>query len=339
VIGINTYGKDIPNLNNAVKDAKAFEELLQEKYGFEKEHTTALYEDQANGDNILDALDALQRKLGPDDNLVFYFSGHGELVEPSQRGYWLPADSLYAKRQSYVNNAEIQDFIKNCRARHVFGVVDACFSGALLRQIKNPYVEKYYTKNSRRLMTSGLIEPVPDGLPDFHSPFAATLLHALKYNPKPYLSTSELWQEMQEALASNTYSTPAYEPIFNVGHQGGEFFFMRSDSMEIPVGVVDRESREQNPSESNLVSQGQERSAPKDLSKMPLEDLKIELKKQASIKLKTVLSDIDKLIDKRGSTYNSFIHQNVFPPSLPLAQDCVLDKAHENDTKYTEALF
>lgn len=248
VIGINKYQHGIPVLNNAVRDAQAFETLLNEKYDFKSENINSLYDEEATTDKILASFDTLRNKLTSDDNLIIYFSGHGELVEASQRGYWIPVDARLAKRGDYINNIEVTDFIKTCKARHVLGIIDACYSGALLRKVSSPLLDKLYTRPSRKLMTSGLIEPVPDGLPNNHSPFSAALLTVLKHNTQPYLSAAALWQEMQEGLATNSFATGIYEPMHNVGHQGGEFFFLSNETETIPPAeappIVDENPKE-----------------------------------------------------------------------------------------------
>ena len=308
VIGINSYGNGIPTLNNAVKDAKAFEELLKRKYDFKEENITALYDDDATKDNIFDAFDQLINQLTPDDNLVFYFSGHGELIETTNQGYWIPIEARANRRGSYLINTEIKNFVAACKARHIFGVVDACYSGSLLRKISNPLLEKYYTKPSRRIMTSGLLEPVPDGMPSHHSPFAEALLNALKYNKKPYLSASALWQDMQEGLAANSFASAQFETMHGVGHQGGDFFFLATEFDDIP----EVEAKEQTDSaatreivESTQVAVTKENKK-EDLSRLSLNDWKAEIKKMiAKNDLKKAFSKVEERISSDASAYNT----------------------------------
>ena len=307
VIGINLYENGLPRLNNAVKDAKAFEEIMKAKYGFKEEHIISLYDEDATRDNILDAFDQLHN-LTPDDNLIIYFSGHGEMVQATQRGYWVPFNARAHRRGDYLINTEIQDFIATCKARHILGIVDACYSGSLLRDTNdNPSLARYYTKPSRRLMTSGLIEPVPDGLPDHHSPFAAALLTALKYNKEPYLRTSALWLQMEEGVIANTSATPVYEYMHNAGHQGGEFYFIQESSDEIPP---EEPSTENLPKESSLPYQ--ERVVPStavSTGEQSLDEIKHNLKLQATDDLDKFFKSINKVVRGNSRTNNDFILQ------------------------------
>ena len=77
LIGIDKYPKDIPQLNNAVKDAIAFRNVLWEQYQFEPSQTIELFDEQATRSAIIRTFDDLIKRISDQDNLVFYFSGHG----------------------------------------------------------------------------------------------------------------------------------------------------------------------------------------------------------------------------------------------------------------------
>ncbi len=306
VIGINAYSNGIPSLNNAVKDAKAFEALLKRKYDFKEENITSLYDKDATRDNIFDAFDNIIAQLTADDNLVFYFSGHGELIETTNQGYWIPIEARANKRGSYLINTEIKNFVAACKARHIFGIVDACYSGSLLRKINNPLLQKYYTRPSRRIMTSGQLEPVPDGLPNNHSPFAAALLNALAYNQKPYLSASALWQEMQEGLAANSFASAQFETMHGVGHQGGDFFFLATEFDDIP----EVEQQTDNGKTKNItepIAQAPIPEKEEDLSHLSIEDWRVRIKQIASNNLKKAFTLVEHRINSSTDAFNNLL--------------------------------
>lgn len=316
VIGIDKYSNGVPPLNNAVRDAQAFRKILNEKYDFEEENIRELYDEEATGINIITAFDHLFSKLGKDDNLIFYFSGHGDLVDHSQRGYWLPYDAILQNRHSYISNSEIQDFIRSCRARHVLGIVDACYAGLLLfRKVKSNNLDKYYTKESRKIMTSGQKEPVPDGPPNTHSPFAAALLSALEYNTAPYCSTQSIWSSMEEGLEYNTYASPVYEPISDSGHQGGEFFFINKNSERIPEEALIEEpieypiqERSNSPKSISLPEVLTSKSTTDSISNDDtLVATKKRLRKLVVKGIGKAFEELDDILDDDGSVYNSLI--------------------------------
>lgn len=229
-IGINQYANGIATLNNAVRDAKAFEKILRDKYGVT--NIISLYDEAATLENIIHTFDQLRETITKEDNLIIYFSGHGELVH--NKGYWIPTDAIADKRYTYLYNNEVRDLLLDLEAHHILVIADACFSGALLQKGRSMGANRYYAIPSRWVMTSGQLEVVPDGLPGYHSPFAQSLLTQLELNPKPYLSVRELWLNMREGIITNSKQTPLCEPVRDANHQGGEFYFIDKDTTDLP---------------------------------------------------------------------------------------------------------
>ncbi len=229
-IGINKYSNGIATLNNAVRDAQAFEKILNDRYGVN--NIKSLYDEAATLEGIFNAFDELKKVITKEDNLIIYFSGHGELVDA--QGYWIPIDATLNKRHTYIPNYEIKNLLKVLKAHHVLVIVDACFSGALLQRDRQLAVTRYYTIPSRWVMTSGQVEVVPDGLAGYHSPFAKSLLTQLELNPKPHLSVRELWLDMREGVIANSKQTPLCEPVRDANHQGGEYYFIDKNAKSLP---------------------------------------------------------------------------------------------------------
>ena len=92
VIGIDNY-VHCPKLNNAVNDAEGFVKLLTERYDFKSVHTKTLLNEEATCRRIIAEFRALAQKVTPADNLIIYFSGHGEFDKVLQQGYWIPVDA------------------------------------------------------------------------------------------------------------------------------------------------------------------------------------------------------------------------------------------------------
>lgn len=229
VIGIDKYeDKGIPNLNNAVRDAQRFVEILHTNYQFEATNTIELYNKTATKDNILEAFDRLIKSLNKEDNLVLYFSGHGDLVESVNRGFWIPTEARLEKRGDYLSNTDVTDFFRALDTHHIFAIVDACFSGALSRNIeKLSYNQRVDLKPSRWLLSSGSLEKVSDGAGK-HSPFANSLFSALIDTDKLEINVFELCKEVLSTIDSNTKDqTPIGQPLNGVGHLMGLFVFYR----------------------------------------------------------------------------------------------------------------
>lgn len=230
LIGVDLYQNGFPKLNNCVRDALRFRDILFENYQFTPEKTIEIFNEEATEKNILKAFDQLQGKLTQDDNLVIYFSGHGEFHQFTKRGYWIPVDAEPGERSGYMNNIEVKDFIENIGAQHVFTIVDSCFSGALFRSGISPEelaAQRQENLPSRWLLTAGRIEPVSDGSLGQNSPFATSLITLLQNAETDFLWTSEVCSHVTKTVSFNSDQTPKGEPLPISSHQGGQFIFRK----------------------------------------------------------------------------------------------------------------
>ena len=94
LIGIDNY-QHVGKLQNAVRDAKAFRDVLLAKYNFKPDSVIELFNQHATYDAIDQVLRKLAFELRPQDNLIIYFSGHGHYDEFYGDGYWIPVDAHY----------------------------------------------------------------------------------------------------------------------------------------------------------------------------------------------------------------------------------------------------
>jgi len=227
VIGINDY-RYLPKLKMAVFDAKAVAKVLKADYGFK----VTLLLDPDHGE-IIDAFDEYREKLGPKDNLLIYYAGHGWLDEDSDRGYWLPVDAKPKRRSRWVSNATITDTLKALSAKHVMLVADSCFSGSLVRSAEmgtrkrtGDYWKKMAGKWARVAITSGGLEPVADKGGGDNSPFAKAFIDALREN-ESLMDGITLFSRMRRPVMVAADQTPQYSDIRKAGHDGGDFLFVR----------------------------------------------------------------------------------------------------------------
>ncbi len=226
VIGNNNY-REIKKLHTAVSDAQAINALLQDKYGFK----TRLLLNATRAD-ILRAINDYRRRLGPRDNLLIYYAGHGWLDKDADQGYWLPVDATEQDPTNWISNGSITDSLRAMEAKHVLVIADSCYSGKLSRGInvrvktKN-YYKKISVKKARTVMASGGLEPVADeGGKGTHSVFASALIEALNEN-QGVIDTTLLFSQIRRPVMVNTDQTPEYSDIRKAGHDGGDFLFVR----------------------------------------------------------------------------------------------------------------
>lgn len=145
VVAIDEYAH-CPKLNNCVKDAREFIEVLTDKYQFEPEHIATLYDGEATRANILARLNELKQKVKANDNLVIYFSGHGETEDGV--GYWVPVAAHPEKNWEFISTYDIKSRLDPIPSFHTFVIVDACFSGTMFATYK-AVKAGYETKRSR----------------------------------------------------------------------------------------------------------------------------------------------------------------------------------------------
>jgi hypothetical protein len=232
IIGIDEYSGEWPALRNAVNDAKGVAELLSSKYTFTSLKT--LYNKEATRDNILAEFERLLSSVKSNDNVLIYYSGHGEYIENMDKGFWVPVDASGKTISKYISNEDIRSFLTGIPSKHTLLVTDACFSGDIFRgktmtipyENSTKYYSKMYSLNSRKALTSGGVEPVMDKGKENHSIFAWYFLQALRNNSEKYIDAGQIFDFLKIPVVNNSMQTPAYSPIRNAGDEGGQFIFI-----------------------------------------------------------------------------------------------------------------
>ena len=176
------------DLGNPINDAKRIEGILKEKYGF----VTDLIENPALEDINDKLYDYNSRKFNPQDQLLIFVAGHGYYDETLDEGYLVASNSLKNDRgkTSYLAHQILRSRIENIKCEHIMLVMDVCFGGTIdpkmqktraadLAYEDSQFLVKKLTKRTRKFLTSGSKEYVPDGEPGKHSPFAEKFIMAL----------------------------------------------------------------------------------------------------------------------------------------------------------------
>lgn len=243
IIGIDKYDK-VGNLRNAVFDARELKKVLIERYKYRAENIRELWNEAATQRNILAELRWVVNNLKSNHNLLVYFSGHGHWQKEFDMGFWLASDvgtDFSPQEQSpsedeiidlssrKISNEFVKGMMKQCKAKHIFVIADACFSGQLLVRAKkdaNDIPSDYFKKKSRQVLASGRErEKVSDGPPGKHSPFALYFLKYLKENTSKYIIAKKMIVDVETAVKNNAYQTPVGGVLHMAGDEGGEFLF------------------------------------------------------------------------------------------------------------------
>jgi len=239
IIGIDQY-QHAPKLESAVKDATGIRDVLTARYGFQKDRIIELFNEQATGSNIQQALYQLGRQAGTDDSVFIYYAGHGQYDEDGKLGWWVPVEAQPKNPGTFIMDSSVLSFVKGMKAKHVYLVADSCFSGTLfgtraLPPLNDKFFARMHAKPSRWGLTSGGTEPVADQGKNGHSIFAYHLINLLKENTEPYLVPSHLYDQLAPLIANNSDQTPRSEPLKGAGDEGGQFVFRLASASGGPV--------------------------------------------------------------------------------------------------------
>ncbi|MEI7636597.1 MAG: caspase family protein [Syntrophus sp. (in: bacteria)] len=233
IIGIDRY-QNLPadrQLKNAVKDAKGVEEILRKSYQFDRIIT--LHNEQATKDRIMEVLtEELPAQMGRNDALLLFWAGHGnqEKSDYGEIGYLIPYDGATDKIRKNLTMAEIRDTVsKKIPAKHVFYVMDACYSGLLTTRSVDgktrrdlSYLKEITKESARQVLTAGgKGEEALDGGPKGYSVFTGRLIEILESAPD-FITANELQASIREkvhsdASARNHTQTPGYGALYGLG--------------------------------------------------------------------------------------------------------------------------
>ena len=221
--------QNIQDLDQPVKDMQRFKNVLLNNYSFQEQNLIVLENPDRN--TLYAKFDELQGKLDKIDNLIIFYAGHGYWDEQLEQGYWLPSDAEPNKRSSWLSNGTLRDYIGGIGARHTLLITDACFSGGIFKtravfEKASTAIETLYLRKSRKAMTSGTLEKVPD-----KSVFIDALIQKLMDNQDPYITAEELFSSIRREVINNSPSNqvPQYGEIGQTGDEGGEFIFIRKN--------------------------------------------------------------------------------------------------------------
>ena len=242
IIGINDY-QTWPKLRYAVNDANAIEQTLVNKFGFHHENIFKLTDGEATRQRIMQVMgDELTNpsKVSHDDRVFFFFAGHGAtrtMSDNRQIGFIIPVDAdktnYYATAVSMSELREASDLIP---AKHVYFVMDSCYSGLALTRgggsssfdASGTYLEEVTSRVARQILTAGgANQEVADDGPNGHSVFTWALLEGLDgkadLDHNGVITASELGAYVSPVVASFSHQTPVMGNL--IGSEGGEFIF------------------------------------------------------------------------------------------------------------------
>lgn len=258
VVGINKFAdKNIKQLNNCVNDAKGVKETLEKYYSIEK--IEEIYDEQATSSGILAKLGEMQNKysITKDDGLFIFVASHG--ITFNKIGYIVPHDGSFNETEQWKNISmtDLKEKIGEgiIKAKHIFYVIDACYSGSILtrgsgnERIKDDdfaYIQEITKERVRYALTAGDEgQEVLDGGRDGHSVFTGRLIEALEETDS-FITSGELSQKISRKVFSDAKDKghnqkPQYGTLSGLG----EFVFLRKEDKTATETAINKISIEE----------------------------------------------------------------------------------------------
>jgi len=137
VVGISNYQSSSLNLKWAEEDALDVYDTLRVSKNWEPDNITLLTNSSATKDGIRAALAGLAKRVSPDDQVIFFFSGRGSYgpdQPPFDEGdgldeYLVPYDGLTTSPARDLSDDAIESLLSALPTNNVLVVLDAGFTG------------------------------------------------------------------------------------------------------------------------------------------------------------------------------------------------------------------
>ena len=130
-VGIGDYD-EVPDVPFADRSADLFAKTFGKLLGVPRGNTIVLRNGKATGSRILSRLQRILNRLGPDDQLYFYYAGHGAPGLDGKSTYLLPADGdIGGFEDERLELAAIYARLAGSKAGRIVAFIDACFSGRI----------------------------------------------------------------------------------------------------------------------------------------------------------------------------------------------------------------
>ena len=221
---------DLADLKTPHEDARLVGSIFESKFGAEVEYLI-----DSNRSELLSTLGKYRQELGPEDNFILYYAGHGVYDEELEVGYWQLSDAEADEDYSWVETDRVSRTLSAFKSRNAMIIADSCYSGSVVRgtsavgDVSNlSAIKSLNAKKSRVAITSGGLQPVLDvaGSSE-NSSFAKNFAAALEnvHGPTP---ASVLFNDLRTAVSTETAAwgfeqVPEFAPLYRAGHDGGDF--------------------------------------------------------------------------------------------------------------------
>lgn len=211
LIGITEY-KNCNNLPGCLNDIKAVGDLLTTSKEYDE---IKIYKNEVNSSDLKKELsDFFAEVKGKDiEEVFFYFTGHGSFY--NNEFYYVLSDFDEDKRrQTSLQNLEIDNMIKSVNPEMVTKVIDACQSGVSYIKGNGNIVEKYYSKTLESFKKCYFLHSSMTNQYSYQddklSDFTRSFLGAIYANTKPSIRYKDIIDYISDEFERSTEQTPFF---------------------------------------------------------------------------------------------------------------------------------
>lgn len=138
-VGVSDYER-MSDLDNTDDDATELLGTLRQA-GILHPASIVLTNAEATKDRVTAALRRAAQQAGPDDVVMFFYSGHGDQVDVERSPAELDgrAETIELFDEA-MTDVELQQLLDNVDARMIIAAIDACFSGGFRNLVNRPNV-------------------------------------------------------------------------------------------------------------------------------------------------------------------------------------------------------
>lgn len=211
LIGISEYD-NYSNLPGCENDINALSDVLNTSKEFDE---IKVFNDRVESSDIKSELSKLFAGWKGNDieELFFYFSGHGSFI--NNEFYYILSDfDDTQKRQTSLQNSEIDSMIKSIKPKMVTKVIDACQSGVSYVKGNTNIVEKYYSKTTDNFekcyfLHSSMTNQYSYQTKDL-SKFTESFLKSIRVNNKPSIRYKDIMDYISDEFDKSAEQTPFF---------------------------------------------------------------------------------------------------------------------------------
>lgn len=239
VIGVSDY-LNAPKLQGCVNDAEIIHKLL--KLTNKCEDILYLTENTESS-NVKSKITAFINKYQNEqiEEVIFYFTGHG-LFEDDEFYYILSDYNSSKKKQTSLENSEIDNLLRSLNADLTIKIVDACQSGT--RYVKDPDIfEKYLKKSEQSFDRCYFFYSSQNDQYSYQnnvvSDFTAGLIKTFIDRPNQEVRYKDIMDSLSDEFSSNHKQTPFFVMQGNYTELFGLVTSEVADALKISIKFDD----------------------------------------------------------------------------------------------------